>query len=246
MTSTDKENMKGKIRALLAKNKENGATEAEASIAIQKAQELMAKYMISQTELEIKKAKCEKLYFSVYPSSYNFYIILNPIAELFDCFHWLEGVRQNQKAVYFGFEEDAQLASYFYEYLCKVAEAEAEKYKKTDEYRKLAEKSHGRTIMASFIRGIQVRLIERIKEQIVQKRKTVSEGGGRDLIVVKSDLVKKEYDGLGLKLQSRSSSSTSLEETAYKAGRKRGDEVGLKQGVKGKSKGKKISKEKAA
>lgn len=71
MNNEEKKAIKAKINALLAKNVENGATEAEANIALEKAQELMTKYMIAQSELEIKNTKCVKLEVPIYPSNYS-------------------------------------------------------------------------------------------------------------------------------------------------------------------------------
>src|SRR3546814_7664627 len=45
-----------KIRALLRKTVENGATEAEAMAAASKAEELIAKYDVETTELDIKES----------------------------------------------------------------------------------------------------------------------------------------------------------------------------------------------
>ena len=235
MTNKEKDNLKAKINALLAKNVENGATEAEAAIALEKAQELMTKYMIAQSELDIKNTKCVKLEVPIYPSNYNLYFVHKPIAELFDCMVWMVGKNKEKRAIYFGFEEDTQLASYFYNYLCRMMVTEAAEYKKTDQYKRLAAKSHGRTVIADFIQGLQLRLIERIDEQIAQKRKTVKESTSKDLVVVKTNVVNEEFAALNMKLQSKSVKVRSQGTVAYAAGHKRGNEVEIRQGIRGES-----------
>lgn len=241
MNNEEKKAIKAKINALLAKNVENGATEAEANMALEKAQELMTKYMIAQSELEIKNTKCLKLEVPIYPSNYNLYFVHKPIAELFDCVCWLIGKRETKRAIYFGFEEDTELASYFYNYLCRMIVTEAAAYKETDQYKRLASQSHGRTVIADFIQGLQIRLIQRIDELIAQKRKTVQESTNRDLVVVKSGVVNQEFADLGIKLQSKSVKVRSQSTVAHKAGRKRGDEVEIRQGIRGESRKQKIT-----
>lgn len=112
---------------------------------------------------------------------------------------------------------------------------EAAEYKKTEQYKRLAQQSHGRSVIADFIRGLQIRLIQRIDELVAQKRKTVKESSSRDLVVVKSGVVNQEFADLGLKLQSKSITTKTRNEAAYKAGHKRGDEVAITQGVRGES-----------
>lgn len=241
MNNDEKKAIKAKINALLAKNVENGATEAEANMALEKAQELMTKYMIAQSELEIKNTKCLRLEVPIYPSNYNLYFIHKPIAELFDCIVWLVGKHKTKRAIYFGFEEDTELASYFYNYLCRMIVTEAAAYKQTDQYKKLANKSHGRTVIADFIQGIQFRLIERIDELVAQKRKTVQESSSCDLVVVKSNVVNQEFADLGVPIRRKSVKSRCTDTTAYKAGHKRGNEVAITQGIKGESRKQKIA-----
>ena len=235
MTNKEKENLKAKINALLAKNVENGATEAEAAMALEKAQELMTKYMIAQSELDIKSTKCLKLEVEIYPSNYNLYFIHKPIAELFDCMVWMIGKNKDKRAIYFGFDEDTQLASYFYNYLCRMIVTEAAAYKETEEYKRLCQNRHGRSVIADFIQGLQLRLIQRIDEQIAKKRKTVDETGSRDLVVVKSGVVNQEFVDLGINLKSKSVTVRNQDTKAYKAGHKRGGEVEITQGIRGKS-----------
>lgn len=241
MNNEEKKAIKAKINALLAKNVENGATEAEANMALEKAQELMTKYMIAQSELEIKNTKCVKLEVPIYPSNYNLYFIHKPIAELFDCMVWMTGKNKTKRAIYFGFEEDTELASYFYNYLCRTMVTEAAAYKQTEQYKRLCKNRHGRGVIADFIQGLQVRLIQRIDEQIAKKRKTVQESSSRDLVVVKTGVVKEEFAELKIKLQQKSITGRDSNTTAYKAGHKRGGEVEITQGIKGESRKQKIA-----
>ena len=59
----DKDAIAHKIRSLLAKTVENGATEAEAMLAAEKARKIMDEHRLTQTDIEIEAEEIEDITF---------------------------------------------------------------------------------------------------------------------------------------------------------------------------------------
>lgn len=75
-----KDSIKLKIKALLSKTTENGATEAEALSALKKAQSLMLEYFISEHDLvdPYISEKCIFKEVDIIQSAYDMKVFYNP------------------------------------------------------------------------------------------------------------------------------------------------------------------------
>ena len=96
-----------RVKALLEKNVENGATEAEAMSALAKASELMKQWYISENDIKdpYLGEKCILKQFPLIQSGYNYRLFYNDLTRLFDCEYYY-----NSKIIaFFGFEEDVEL-----------------------------------------------------------------------------------------------------------------------------------------
>ena len=61
----NKDKILEKIRALMLKTVENGASESEAVAAAQKVAELLEKYNLMMSEVEIDESECAQIAFTV-------------------------------------------------------------------------------------------------------------------------------------------------------------------------------------
>ena len=234
---SNQDSIAAKIRALLAKTVENGASEAEAMMAMAKASQLMTKYGLSITDVELRAEKCVTN--SINSGQKNrggMARIAVRLAQFCNCKVWSEQRRdENGKIVsyhqFFGLESDTQIAQYFYDMIKAVMEAETARFKKTAIYDDAQYHSGGRRrATASFISGFARRINERLQDMI-DERDGEYRSTGSDLIVVKNQIVTEEFAKLKLRLTSASSSRTRLNGEAYGAGKAAGERVGFNAGV---------------
>ena len=182
------ENILGKITALLNKTVENGASEAEAESALIMAQKLMTKHMIAETQLadHAQDKKCIKVTIPQFKTGYDLSSLNGPIGKAFDCKCWWNDYYK--EIYYFGYGDDAKLAAYFYNYLNNAIANEAIKYKRSMEY--INQKImgyHGKTIMASFRKGMVYRLSDRLEELKSDRVSNVIASTGTDLVIIKDN-----------------------------------------------------------
>ncbi|MFV0536789.1 MAG: DUF2786 domain-containing protein [Dysgonomonas sp.] len=222
-----REKIKLKIKALLAKTTENGASEQEAISALRKAQELMLENFISEHEIKdpYLAEKCIFKKIDKIQSNYNLTVFLGCLSDLFDCEHYF-----SQKTVtFFGFEEDTELCAYFYSFIIKACFAEKDKYLKSDEYKRMKTFYSGRTLAASFIRGFLVAISRKMQEMYKARKQQVSHEVGL-MVVDKINKVQEQFKQQNIKLRNVTSSGN-YEAAAYHSGAQKGNEVSLTQGI---------------
>lgn len=231
---TNKEKIKAKIEALLAKTTENGATEAEAMAAAEKAASLMLQYEIEAGEIGIRaEAKNCKAVWANY-SKYGKTAIARGaavgVAKLFDCRVWEDaGVR----VAFFGLEKDVEIAGYVFACITNAILAETETYKISRSYHEdLARGYHGKTLVTSFLAGIERRIYVRLVEMARQKDAERPATTGASLVVVKDQVVSEEFSKLGINLgRAQKSKRTIRSHGAYAAGDSAGQRVSINKGV---------------
>lgn len=224
------ENVKKKIIALLAKTEDRGANEHEALAAAQKAAELMAHYEIEATELDFKSKSCLKKKTGFYkygqtPIGDRFIVDL---ARLCDCKCWGEPRAEIPQNVFFGYEQDAEIAVFLFKTISRAIWNELEAFKKSDEYYIARDEgTNGKTLCTSFLFGMEVRISKRLEIMTAQKKNDIKEARGTDLVIVKSEQVESELSDLGLNLRSKKMTSRARHRQATNAGRAAGDRVNI-------------------
>lgn len=219
-----------RINALLNKTVENGATEAEAASALQMAQKLMTQHMIEESQLSefAKDKKCQTISCERFKTAYDTDALNGAIADAFDCKVWW----QRTKVHFFGFGEDARLASYFYSYLNNAVVNESEKYKKSVQfYKQKRAGCHGRSILSSFRKGMLSRLIIRLDDLKQSRVSNIVKSTGKNLVIVKTDQVNDEYQSLNLKCKSKKVSWDVPLNLAYRHWFDKGDGVNMAGGI---------------
>lgn len=218
-----------KIKALLAKDVENGATEAEANSAMQKAKELMTEYYVSQSELEdpFVGEKCEIRKIPRIKSGYDLTLFFYGLKKAFDC----ELCYTKRHVTFFGFNTDVDLCEYFYLLITKATLNEAQKYKQSRDYRIYKRRGYsGRTLVAEFIRGFLVRIEDRLIEMYEDRNSTVPRGMGL-VLVKKEERVKREFELAFTNLRNPPSKNITANTGAYLSGKDAGDNLHIKQGI---------------
>lgn len=227
----NKEKIKLRIRALLAKTTDNGATESEMLEAMAKAAELMEKYFIDSNDLNdpFLGEKCVFGKTPIFKTKYTINYFYGYLARLFDCEYYY-----NQTEItFFGFENDVDLCLYFYKLIVKTCLSETEKYKASRDFRKhqLYTGSHTKTLINSFMKGFIIRVCKKLDD--IYKSRQSERTTERGLILrTKDQKVKDAFEAENLKIRTVKSSKVSLSEAGFRAGEKAGDNFSITQGIK--------------
>jgi hypothetical protein len=193
----ERQEIAAKIRALLAKTVDAGCTEQEAVAAAAKAKELMDRYQVdlSETELEddgLAKGTTE------FPERRKLNVqdlIGWEIADYCEVKAWKSRgeppyfERRRWRFVYFGLRSDVEFANWLLKGL------EAFIWQKADEF------GGSYFDKRNFAMGCAERITERLRAEIkARKQKPKTMSSGRDLVVVKHEIVQREFNKLGLRL----------------------------------------------
>ena len=160
-----KESIIEKIKNLLNKTIENGATEAEALNALSLARKLMLKYKISQSDVDSKNI--EKNIVNV-KLNYNIhvkwiFILIDIITKNFGIILYVNKASRKSYPILFGEEQDVEAVKNIFEYAYKFAEESSNKY--STEYRKI----HGSSLgikndwLIGFLKGLNDKYEEQNK-----------------------------------------------------------------------------------
>ena len=203
----DLDRLISRIQALRAKTVEQGCTEQEALAAAQKVAELLDRYGLSLSELDLQRQACEGAAVETGRKRVGPVDDCVPaIAAFFDCRVWGEkGAGGTLRHVFFGLPGDVAAARYLYDLVEQAFETETALFRAGPAYagtptglRRTATNSFG----IGLGRGIAAKL-----HTLRQARETALRGAsGRDLVIAKAGVVEAELAKLGLQLRTRSRS----------------------------------------
>lgn len=189
-----------KIAALLKRNTENGASEAEAMSAMKHAQKLMKQHGITLADIrDNNDAANDFVKKHVNPNEQTLSsfdnLLATSIANYTDTKVWVDKKElRTSKLMFFGYRVDVELAEYIREVCKRAGDTEWKKYSK-----ELPKGGRARA-RKSFLVGMALRLRERLTEL---KNENINESStGQELVVVKSQVVNHAYANLGMKLRS--------------------------------------------
>ncbi len=214
-----------RIQALRSKTVAQGCTEEEALAAAGKVAELLDRYGLSLSELDIKEQSCagEGIQTDRRRRS-AFDDCVGTIADFCDCRCWYETTSSGHiRHIFFGLPADVAGARYLYEKIEEAFETETGHFKRGDLYNSHAS-SQRRSATSSFQEGLGAGIrskLDRLKEARTVKTKA---SGGRDLVPVKQGMIEDEMADLGLNIRSiRTNSSKRILAKAYQSGRVTGE-----------------------
>jgi len=231
LSAVDK--LKMRIQGLRAKTTDNGCTEAEALLAAAKVAELLDRYDLSLTDVEIRDAPCGR---SEYETHRKKRIPLDDcigaIANFCDCRVWREKNQAGEaRYVFFGLRPDIEVAHYLTELIDNAVRSELGRYKNSADYRRFRHRDR-HVANSSFTLGMVASIADKLTAMKAE-RNAVNNGTGRDLVVLKASVVDAELSKLDLKLRTVRRATRMVSPTAYEAGVAAGASLAINPGIKG-------------
>lgn len=241
MANDELAKVKAKIRALSEKTVENGCTEAEADMAMEKVGQLLSTYNLSMTEVDLRDEPFIEKFFECWSRGKTpVYASLTAIARFCDVRVWVvppSHYDKNAKFKYFffGFETDVSMAMYLTETIEKAIATSLNEFKKTAPYL-VSNNKKGAT--NSFYLGMGYRVYHRLEEMknlaerelqekqmattpLLEKKESTA------LTLLKEKLVEDAFKQKGMKLRNRHTSAHVSNGSAYAHGGAAGDKVNL-------------------
>ena len=219
-----KEKLRKKIKALLEKTTENGATKEEAMLALQKAEQLMQ--LNELTKEEIQDEVCVLKSTDRAKTKYREVFITGYLSKLF----FTQTYYSKNQIHFFGFEEDVELCIYFYHFIIDSCLNDLEAYKNSTEcyvMKKAGENGH--KINSNFVKGYLIAVAKKIQSLYLKRQQ---QKGGEGIVVVeqKENKVAKAFSELNLNLRSVREKQKVTSES-FNSGKSKGSELNIRQGV---------------
>ena len=219
MSSLDAlDKLRTRIQGLRAKTIDNGCTEGEALAAAAKVAELLDRYDLSLSDVEIREAPCERREYETHRKKrIPLDDCIGAIADFCDCRVWREkNAAGEARYVFFGLRSDIEVAHYLTEVIDTAVRSELGRYKTTAEYQRFRHQDR-HVANSSFALGMVASIADKLVAMKVG-RDEVNNGTGRGLVVLKAAVVDTELEKLDLKLRTVSSRSRMVSPAAYDAG----------------------------
>ena len=210
--------LKTRIQGLRAKTIDNGCTEGEALAAAAKVAELLDRYDLSLTDVELCDAPCERRAYETHRKKrIPLDDCIGAIADFCDCRVWREKNPAGEvRYVFFGLRSDIEVAHYLTELIESAVRAELGRYKTTPDYQRFRHQER-HMANASFALGMVASIADKLMAMKMGRDRANKEIG-RNLIVVKAAVVDVELEKLGLELQTVGRPGRTVSPLAYDAG----------------------------
>ena len=225
--------LKTRIQGLRSKTTDNGCTESEALLAAAKVAELLDRYDLSLTDVEIRDAPCEQREYETYRKKrIPLDACIGAIANFCDCRVWREKNQAGEaRYVFFGLRSDIEVAHYLTELIDNTVRSELGRYKTSAGYRRFRHQDR-HVANSSFTLGMVASIADKLIA-MKRERDAVNNGTGRDLVVLKASVVDAELEKLDLKLRTVRRASRMVSPTAYEAGGAAGVSLAINPGIRG-------------
>ena len=223
--------LKIRIQALRAKTIDNGCTEDEALSAAAKVAELLDRYDLSLTDIELRAAPCERRTYETYRKKrIPLDDCIGAIAHFCDCRVWREKNAAGESSyVFFGLRPDIEVAHYLTELIDAAVRAELGRFKTSADYGRLRHQERY-LANASFTLGMVASIAQKLMA-MKASRDQVNHSTGRGLVVLKTSVVDAEFDKLNMKLRTSRSAGRMVSMTAYEAGGAAGASLAISPGI---------------
>ena len=223
--------LKLRIQALRAKTIDNGCTEDEALSAAAKVAELLDRYDLSLSDIDIRAAPCERRVYETWRKKrIPLDDCIGAVAHFCDCRVWREKNQAGEsRYVFFGLRSDIEVAHYLTELIDAAVRSETGRYKTTPDYRRFRHNQR-HLANASFALGMVASIADKLTTMKAQRDK-VNHSTGRGLVVLKASVVDAEFGKLDLNLRSQRSTSRMVSMAAYEAGGVAGSSLAINPAV---------------
>ena len=221
----DLDKVLARIQALRLKTVDRGCTEEEAVAAAAKVASLLDQYGLSLGEVRLKDQNAEG--FGVDTGRRRFGPIDNclPVVGRFcDCRVWTEQGDDGQiRYIFFGLPADTEGARYLYELIEQAFETETRQFKQGMLYAS-HRTGERRSATHSFQTGLAYGIGQKLDRLREERQTTMQAAAGRNLVVVKDEVIDQDLAKLGLHFETRGvKRRRSVLKDAYEAGQEAGD-----------------------
>lgn len=223
--------LKTRIQALRAKTVGNGCTEDEALSAAAKVAELLDRYDLSLTDIEMREAPCDRLEYETRAKKrIPIDGCIGAVAHFCDCRVWREKNHTGEaRYVFFGLRSDIAVAVYLTEVIDTAIRTELGRYKTSLEYGRFRHKER-HMANSSFALGMVASVADKLMA-MKDRRDDANRNTGRDLVVLKTAIVDAELEKLDLNLRTQRRVSRMVSRVAYEAGNIAGASLAINPGV---------------
>ena len=235
----DKQKIAAKIAALLSKTVENGATQEEAMMAMQKASELMNKNQLTMTSVELEAEGLSRVEVTFESSHANYFAfsIISSIASLTETRMWRQTDAVNgklvDKYVIFGLKSDIDFADFLLNNLTRFACKDANDWwVKPENYISGVPAAKRAKLKISFLCGFSLKITKRIRELLPEQQKRDNERSKNGLVALNSAKKSMIEDKLSyMNFKTVSVGKKSIDAVAKGAGWESGDSASLNRAV---------------
>jgi hypothetical protein len=229
----DLDKVLGRIQALRAKTTATGCTEQEALAAAEKVAELLDRYGLSLSEVELKDQSCEGAAIGTGRKRFGPIDVCIPTVGRFcDCRVWSEKTVGGEiRYVFFGLPADVAGAVYLHDLVEQAFETETDLFKSGSLY---AEHPPGqrREATTSFQTGLAHGIAGKLRTLHAEREAAMRTTTGRDLVPIKEAVLDEELAKLGMTFQARSGQKGKrVLSDAYHAGHAAGDRFEYRSGI---------------
>jgi hypothetical protein len=233
MDDNHREAVSRRIRALLNKTVENGATEEETISAAEKARALMDQYHLSMTDIEFKAEPVADVSFDrrlkskTAPADY----CTKGIEKYCGVRMWRTHTGSSIKIRVLGLKGDAEMAQWLYEMIEGAVWAQANVYLRTELKSLDLTPKQKRDACWSFELGMAQRVNDRLIAMAQALEPVAKTASGSALVVVRNAVVDEAFAKLNLRFTGRVSGMSNRDFAAYGSGHAAGDRVNLNRPV---------------
>jgi len=201
-------------------------------LAAAKVAELLDRYYLSLTDVEIRDAECEQHEYETYRKKRVPLGCIGAIADVCNCQVWREKNQVGEaRYVFFGLRSDIEVARYLTEVIDNAVRFELGRYKISAGYRRFWHQDR-HIANSSFTLGMVASIADKLKA-MKRERDAVNYGTGRDLVVLKASVVDAELEKLDLKLRTVRRTTRMVVPAAYEAGGVAGASLAINPGIRG-------------
>jgi hypothetical protein len=240
--------VKARIKALAEKTITNGCTEAEALSAAEMVGRLLERYALSMDEIEIRSSRCVQREVPLGGKRRRPIDGCVPsIARFCDCKVWLAHATDGQdlpdgevprgkRYIFFGFETDADLATYLFSVIDRAVTTETDNFKRSHPRLRALRLRQG---AASFQHGLVARVAARLDAMHEEREASVKaqRSTGTALILAKHQVVDAAFREAEVRLVSMSAIGAQADGKAYREGWAAGEKVNLSRPINGEGRG---------
>lgn len=219
MVSPDLDKLKGRLQALRAKTIANGCTEAEALSAAAKLAELLDRHDLSLSDLELREEPCVQSAIETNRKQRQPISACVPaIGEFCDCKVWREKDQTGRiRYVFFGMSASVEMAQSIYEVIAAALQSGWEDYARRQRFIR-----HSQDEKGSFLFGMAISLADKLMSNKHERDDATLRATGRDLVVVRKDVVEAEFSKLNMAFRQGRASGKKVSAEAFDAGHSAG------------------------